>query len=269
MGHRTYQRALSLTPAVAVLAMAGAVVTPVLSQPAAHAQSESHSAQVVSTQDPAAQKSAMERDLALRSLAAAETSRAANRAALAARTNALETARATTVLAQVAKAVRLGARAREQDRLRRIRAAALLVQQREVNRLRHVQAALLLLRKREVQALAAQQERARTQAVTRTSNAVSSGSPQAYAQSLITNRIQYDCLVLLWNRESGWNYRASNPSSGAYGIPQSLPGTKMATAGADWRTNPNTQIRWGVGYIRDRYETPCGAWAHSQAVGWY
>ncbi|KJL44942.1 hypothetical protein RR49_00093 [Microbacterium ginsengisoli] len=73
----------------------------------------------------------------------------------------------------------------------------------------------------------------------------------------------------LWNRESGWRANALNPSSGAYGIPQALPGSKMATAGADWRTNGNTQINWGLAYISARYGSPCGAWAHSQATGWY
>lgn len=80
---------------------------------------------------------------------------------------------------------------------------------------------------------------------------------------------QWPCLNSLWERESGWNPRANNPSSGAYGIPQALPGTKMATAGADWRTNHRTQIAWGLGYIHDRYGSPCGAWAHSQGYGWY
>ena len=77
------------------------------------------------------------------------------------------------------------------------------------------------------------------------------------------------CLNKLWNKESGWNYKATNPSSGAYGIPQSLPGSKMASEGSDWKTNPATQIKWGLGYIEGRYDTPCGAWAHSQDVGWY
>lgn len=80
---------------------------------------------------------------------------------------------------------------------------------------------------------------------------------------------QFGCLVNLWNKESGWNYQASNPSSGAYGIPQSLPGSKMATVGADWATNPITQIRWGLDYISRAYGTPCAAWGHSQAVNWY
>lgn len=80
---------------------------------------------------------------------------------------------------------------------------------------------------------------------------------------------QMRCLVNLWSRESGWSTTARNGSSGAYGIPQSLPGSKMASAGSDWRTNPATQIKWGLGYIKGRYGTPCGAWAHSQATGWY
>lgn len=80
---------------------------------------------------------------------------------------------------------------------------------------------------------------------------------------------QMSCLVSLWNRESRWNMNASNPSSGAYGIPQALPGSKMASAGADWRTNPETQVKWGLGYIKGSYGTPCGAWGHSQSNGWY
>ena len=70
-------------------------------------------------------------------------------------------------------------------------------------------------------------------------------------------------------KESGWNTSASNGSSGAYGIPQSLPGSKMASAGSDWQTNPATQIKWGLGYIQERYGSPCAAWGHSQATNWY
>ncbi len=80
---------------------------------------------------------------------------------------------------------------------------------------------------------------------------------------------QFGCLDSLYMRESGWNPYADNPSSSAYGIPQALPGSKMASAGADWATNPVTQIRWGLGYIQDRYGSPCGAWGHSQSHGWY
>ena len=98
------------------------------------------------------------------------------------------------------------------------------------------------------------------------------GSAQAIGHDMVIARgwgeDQFACLVALFNRESGWNVYAANPS-GAYGIPQALPGSKMATAGADWATNPATQISWGLGYIAARYGTPCGAWGHSQSAGWY
>lgn len=80
---------------------------------------------------------------------------------------------------------------------------------------------------------------------------------------------EFQCLVSLWQRESHWNYRSHNKNSGAYGIPQALPGKKMASAGADWETNPETQIKWGLSYIERRYKTPCRAWQHSEDVGWY
>ncbi|WP_193612600.1 lytic transglycosylase domain-containing protein [Nocardioides lijunqiniae] len=80
---------------------------------------------------------------------------------------------------------------------------------------------------------------------------------------------QFGCLDSLWTRESNWTWNADNPSSSAYGIPQSLPGSKMASAGPDWETNPVTQIRWGLGYIQDRYGSPCSAWGHSESHGWY
>ena len=80
---------------------------------------------------------------------------------------------------------------------------------------------------------------------------------------------EFQCLYNLWQKESGWNHNANNRSSGAYGIPQSLPGSKMASVGADWQTNPETQIKWGFGYIAGRYGSPCGAWNHSKARGWY
>ncbi|KQO60274.1 hypothetical protein ASF23_14710 [Curtobacterium sp. Leaf261] len=98
------------------------------------------------------------------------------------------------------------------------------------------------------------------------------GSAKAIALDMVTARgwgaDQYNCLVSLWNKESGWNVYAYNPS-GAYGIPQSLPGSKMASAGADWQTNPATQITWGLNYITGVYGTPCGAWGHSVSYNWY
>lgn len=101
----------------------------------------------------------------------------------------------------------------------------------------------------------------------------SPGSAQATAQSLMPGfgfsvSSQWSCLDSLWERESGWVYYAEN-ASGAYGIPQALPGDKMASAGPDWQTNPATQIRWGLGYIKNVYGTPCGAWDHEVNDGWY
>jgi hypothetical protein len=102
--------------------------------------------------------------------------------------------------------------------------------------------------------------------------APSPGTAKAIARQLLSDRGwgagQYDCLVALWDRESSWNVHAANPS-GAYGIPQALPGSKMATAGPDWQDNATTQIKWGLGYIASRYGTPCGAWSSWQANGWY
>ncbi|WP_157377040.1 hypothetical protein [Agromyces sp. Root1464] len=96
---------------------------------------------------------------------------------------------------------------------------------------------------------------------------------KAYAASAVARygwgSGEYQCLLKLWTRESSWRADAYNASSGAYGIPQSLPGSKMASAGADWRTNAATQIEWGLSYIADRYGAPCGAWAHSERFNWY
>jgi hypothetical protein len=80
--------------------------------------------------------------------------------------------------------------------------------------------------------------------------------------------LYFGCLLDLWNRESGWVYDAEN-ASGAYGIPQALPGSKMASAGPDWQTNPATQIEWGLGYIKQLYGNPCGAWSFEEANGYY
>jgi resuscitation-promoting factor RpfB len=102
---------------------------------------------------------------------------------------------------------------------------------------------------------------------------VDPGSARAVGRSLAAQRgwgdDQFACLDKLWTKESNWRVDADNPSSSAYGIPQALPGSKMASVGADWRTNPATQITWGLGYIEGRYGTPCAAWSHSVAKGWY
>jgi hypothetical protein len=85
----------------------------------------------------------------------------------------------------------------------------------------------------------------------------------------VGNRGQFSCLDPLWDHESGWSVTAANPGSGAYGIPQALPGSRMASAGPDWQTNAATQIKWGLEYIKGSYGSPCAAWAHEQATGWY
>jgi hypothetical protein len=153
------------------------------------------------------------------------------------------------------------------------------------------QAALAQAAKRKAQAeLAAKQEAAR-QAAARSSSQqaaaqpssgqqpaassapVASGSAQSIAKGMLASfgwsTSQFSCLEPLWAGESGWNVTASNPSSGAYGIPQALPGSKMASAGPDWQTNAATQIRWGLTYIKGTYGSPCAAWSHAQAEGWY
>ena len=100
-----------------------------------------------------------------------------------------------------------------------------------------------------------------------------SGTPEQIAAAMLSqfgwSSSEMSCLQPLWQRESGWSVTAYNASSGALGIPQALPGSKMATAGSDWQTSAYTQIKWGLGYIRDVYGSPCGAWAHEQSAGWY
>jgi hypothetical protein len=99
------------------------------------------------------------------------------------------------------------------------------------------------------------------------------GSIKEFALSLVSDyswgRDQYSCLVALWERESNWRWDAINKDSGAYGIPQALPGLKMSEMGADWLTNAETQVSWGVNYIKHRYGAPCGAMAHSNKFNWY
>ena len=110
------------------------------------------------------------------------------------------------------------------------------------------------------------------QAVTGTES-LSDEDPRTIARALLAefgfSADQFGCLDSLWSSESGWRVNADNPSSSAYGIPQALPGSKMSSFGADWATNPVTQIRWGLDYISDRYGSPCSAWSFKQGRGWY
>jgi len=99
-----------------------------------------------------------------------------------------------------------------------------------------------------------------------------SGSPEQMAEAMLGSfgwsSSQFACLDPLWAEESRWSVTAENPS-GAYGIPQALPGAKMASAGSHWQTDAATQIKWGLEYIKGTYGSPCAAWAHEQATGWY
>jgi hypothetical protein len=125
---------------------------------------------------------------------------------------------------------------------------------------------------------AAQQQATQQQAAQQTTAqqpaaSAPSGSPQQIAEQMLSqfgwSSSQFSCLQPLWALESGWNIYASNPSSGAYGIPQALPGSKMASAGPDWQSDAATQIRWGLTYIQGTYGSPCAAWSHEEADGWY
>jgi hypothetical protein len=99
--------------------------------------------------------------------------------------------------------------------------------------------------------------------------ATPTSSAQATAKKMIGDSAEYQCFSKIVDHESGWNVNATNASSGAYGLVQALPGSKMASAGSDWQTNPATQIKWGLDYMKDRYGGACDAWSFWQANGWY
>lgn len=109
-------------------------------------------------------------------------------------------------------------------------------------------------------------------AVTRTEN-LSQADPRTLAKALMPlygmATSQFGCVDNIWSQESRWNVHADNPYSSAYGIPQALPGSKMSSAGPDWQNNAETQIRWGLGYIKNRYGSACAAWSFKQSHGWY
>ncbi|MEV8099930.1 transglycosylase SLT domain-containing protein [Kitasatospora sp. NPDC085879] len=112
-------------------------------------------------------------------------------------------------------------------------------------------------------------EEAARRATAQTALALPVGSLQVMAARIVGDANQFSCFSQIVKRESGWNYTATNKSSGAYGLVQALPGSKMATADADWRTNPATQIKWGLKYMNSRYGSPCGAWSFWQSHHWY
>jgi hypothetical protein len=136
---------------------------------------------------------------------------------------------------------------------------------------RKAQAAKKRAKQKAAAARAAAARRAKQRAASRSA---AQRDPRGIARSMASARYgwgagEFSCLNSLWQKESGWNYRASNSSSGAYGIPQALPGSKMSSKGGDWRTNPATQIAWGLSYIKSSYGSPCAAWQKSRSVGWY
>ena len=189
-------------------------------------------------------------------------------AALSARSIPAQRVAATSYLAQVR--VQAAEHRAQIDAAADARAAKVQVQAKALAKAKaEAQAAAKAKAKAKAEAAAEQRRKEIRQRASRSA----SRDPQALARIMAADRGwgagQFSCLKSLWARESGWNYRAMNPSSGAYGIPQALPGGKMASAGSDWRTNPATQIKWGLDYISDRYGTPCGAWGHSESSGWY
>ena len=155
---------------------------------------------------------------------------------------------------------RLRAQRRVEEARARARAAALAAQSQAAQ----AQAA----QSQAAQSQAGQPQQASTPAV----HPAASGSPEQIAEAMLGSfgwsASQFSCLYPLWEHESGWSVTAANPD-GAYGIPQALPGAKMASAGANWQTSAATQIRWGLEYIKGMYGSPCGAWGHEQATGWY
>ena len=178
---------------------------------------------------------------------------AAERAAAKARTNR-EAARAKVAAAKQAakRATSLGKQTK-----------AILAQQVKI------EAALAAAAKK-----AAEEKAARARALANRGYQPGVTDPREMARQILKNKFgygsnQFDCFDNIIMRESKWRIDATNPSSGAYGIPQALPGSKMASEGSDWRTNPATQIIWGIKYMEDRYGSPCAAWSFKSAKGWY
>jgi hypothetical protein len=121
---------------------------------------------------------------------------------------------------------------------------------------------------------AAEEKAARARALANRGYQPGVTDPREMARQILKNKFnygsnQFECFDNIIMRESKWRIDATNPSSGAYGIPQALPGSKMASEGSDWRTNPATQIIWGIKYMEDRYGSPCAAWSFKSAKGWY
>ncbi|MGW0554700.1 aggregation-promoting factor C-terminal-like domain-containing protein [Streptomyces sp. NPDC002926] len=121
---------------------------------------------------------------------------------------------------------------------------------------------------REAKAARASRDSVREASTFSAKSSYSVAEVQAIARQMIPAD-QFQCFSNIVDHESSWNYQAQNASSGAYGLVQALPGSKMSSAGADWQTNPATQIKWGLNYMNSRYDSPCGAWSFWQANNWY
>jgi hypothetical protein len=129
-------------------------------------------------------------------------------------------------------------------------------------------------KKKKAEAKAKAEKKKRARAAEKRRGYRSGDSPKSIARSIMKNKFgwggsEFSCYNKIIMRESAWNIHADNPTSSAYGIPQALPGSKMASAGPDWRNNPATQITWGLGYVKSRYGTPCSAWGFKSSHGWY
>lgn len=187
---------------------------------------------------------------------------------------AVAAARAVAARASAARVAAARLAARQAAARRAAERAAALAAQRAAERAAAARAAQQAAQRQSVtlQEAGGQGGQQASSPVTAPAAPAVSGSPQEIAQQLLSQygwAGQFSCLDSLWERESGWNPDAENPSSGAFGIPQALPAAKMSSAGGDWATDAATQIRWGLSYIQSTYGSPCGAWAHEEASGWY
>jgi membrane protein involved in colicin uptake len=192
--------------------------------------------------------------------------RAAVKAAAEARARAAAAAKAKADAAAKAKAA---AAAKAKAKAAAAAKAKAQAEQRE----RAAKATQAAAAAKEATRAAAAQRAAKAAHALRSVPAGDAADHREYARTAAAKRgwgeTEFGCLDAIWTQESQWKVGATNPTSGAYGIPQSLPGDKMASAGSDWRTNAHTQIDWGLDYIAGRYKTPCAAWAFKAKTGWY
>lgn len=211
----------------------------------------------------------------VRELAKADAQAQASAKAAALHRQRVAAAKAAAVAKAVkaAKAARAAKLAREAERDRRA-AEARAEARREAEQAAERKAAEQRAERKAAERKAAERrEAAARSARSAARTPVASGDARSIGKSMAADRgwtgSQWTCLETLWDRESGWRVTADNPSSSAYGIPQALPGSKMSSAGSDWETSASTQIRWGLGYIADRYGSPCGALNAWDSKGWY